>query len=95
MPHRERLEVVGTAGVMTLAPAFLMAPDGPSAGIRIQRGMRQERILVEDHDQYRAEVDDLHAAITEGRPPLVDLVAARGTCAVLVDLRGAAGLRAR
>jgi predicted dehydrogenase len=95
MPDRERLEVVGTSGVMTLAPAFLMAPDGPSAGIRIRRGTRDERVAVEDHDQYRAEVDDLHEAIAAGRAPLVDLVAARGTCSVLLDLRAAAGLRAR
>jgi predicted dehydrogenase len=95
MPERERLEVVGTTGVMTLAPAFLMAPDGPPAGIRIRRDGTDERVPVTDHDQYRAEVDDLHAAIAEGRAPLVDLAAARGTLAVLVALLEAAGVRAR
>lgn len=95
MPAREQVEVVGSRGVLTLAPAFLMAPDGPSAGIRIRRGSTEEHIPVADHDQYRAEVDDLHAAIGEGRPPLVDLVAARGTCTTLVALLEAAGVRAR
>lgn len=95
MPDRESLEIVGTTGVMTLAPAFLMDPDGPSAGIRIRRGGVEERIPIEDHDQYRAEVDDLHAAVAGGRRPLVDLDAARATCAVLVALLEAAGVRAR
>jgi predicted dehydrogenase len=95
MPDREYLEVVGSRATLTLAPAFLMAPDGPSAGIRLRRGAVDEHITIEDHDQYRAEFDDFHAAIDEGRPPLVDLGAARGTCAVLVRLLEAAGVRAR
>ncbi len=94
MPGREIVEVVGSTGVLTLSPAFLMAPDGPSAGIRVRRGTTEEHIPIEDHDQYRAEVDDLHAAVIEGRPPLVDLAAARATCAVLVALLEAAGVRA-
>lgn len=93
MPDRECLEIVGTRATLTLAPAFLMAPDGPSAGIRIHRDGTDEHIPIEDHDQYRAEVDDLHEAIATGRAPLVDLAAARGTGTVLVALLEAAGVR--
>ena len=41
-------------------------------------------------DQYRAEVDDLCAAILDGTPPRVDLAFSRGTIAALVALDRAA-----
>ena len=41
-------------------------------------------------DQYRAEVDDLTAAILDGTRPRLDLAFSRGTIAALVDLDRAA-----
>ena len=59
-PTGSASRVLGCRATLTLAPAFLMAPDGPSAGIRIRRDGVEEHLPIEDHDQYQAEVDDLH-----------------------------------
>jgi ABC-type hemin transport system ATPase subunit len=54
------------------------------------RGRESKTIEVQSIDQYRAEVDDLTAAILDGSPPRVDLAFSRGTVATIVDLNGAA-----
>ena len=41
---------------------------------------------MESTDQYRAEVDDLTAAILDGTPPRVSLAFSRGTIDALVEL---------
>ena len=89
-PDRERLEVVGSEATLVLDHPFLPEPDGPPASLTIQRDGELERIEVEPVDQYRAEVDDLQAAILEGTPPRVDLAFSRGSIATLVALDKAA-----
>jgi hypothetical protein len=54
------------------------------------RGREATSIAVQSIDQYRAEVDDLAAAILDGTPPRVDLGFSRGTVAAIVDLDRAA-----
>jgi hypothetical protein len=54
------------------------------------RGRESRTIEVQSIDQYRAEVDDLTAAILDGTPPRVDLAFSRGTVATILDLDRAA-----
>jgi xylose dehydrogenase (NAD/NADP) len=89
-PDRERLEVVGSEATLVLDHPFLPEPDGPPASLTIQRDGQLERIEVDPVDQYRAEVDDLQAAILDGTPPRVDLAFSRGSIATLVALDKAA-----
>jgi xylose dehydrogenase (NAD/NADP) len=89
-PDRERLEVVGSEATLVLDHPFLPEPDGPPAGLTVQRDGELETIEVDPVDQYRAEVDDLQAAILDGTPPRVDLAFSRGSIATLVALDKAA-----
>ena len=65
-------------------------PDGPPPGIDSPRPRRRRRTRVESTDQYRAEVDDLTAAILDGTQPRVSLAFSRGSIDALVDLDRAA-----
>jgi predicted dehydrogenase len=89
-PDRERVEVVGSDATLVVRSPFLPEPDGPPPSVSILRGGREERVDVPSIDDYRAEVDDLQAAILDGSPPLVDLAFSRGGIATLVALDRAA-----
>jgi predicted dehydrogenase len=89
-PDRERVEVVGSEGTLVVHTPFLPEPDGPPPAISLLRDGREERIDVPSIDDYRAEVDDLQAAILDGSPPRVDLTFSRGGIATLVALDRAA-----
>lgn len=93
-PDRERLEVVGSEATLVLDHPFLPEPDGPPAALTIRRDGEVETIEVDSVDQYRAEVDDLQAAILDGTPPRVDLAFSRGSIATLVALDKAARAQA-
>ena len=56
--------------------------------MRILRDGTEERLESTSIDDYRAEVDDLQAAILDGTPPRVDLAFSRGSIATLVALDG-------
>ncbi len=85
-PDRERVEIVGDAATLVVAHPFLPEPDGPPPEMTIVRDGAAEPIEVASVDQYRAEVDDLQAAILDGTPPRVDLAFSRGGIATLVAL---------
>jgi D-xylose 1-dehydrogenase (NADP+, D-xylono-1,5-lactone-forming) len=89
-PDRERLEIVGSEATLVADHPFVAHPDGPRASIRIVRDGIESHVPVEDLDQYRAEVDDLQAAILDGSPPRVSLDFSRGGIATLVALDTAA-----
>ena len=89
-PDRERVEVVGTEATLVVHTPFLPEPDGPPPTISLLRDGLEERIDVPSVDDYRAEVDDLQAAILDGSPPRVDLAFSRGGIATLVALDRAA-----
>ena len=89
-PDRERLEIVGGDATLILTSPFLPEPDGPPPSLAMWRGHEATTIDVQSIDQYRAEVDDLAAAILDGTPPRVDLAFSRGTVATIVDLARAA-----
>jgi D-xylose 1-dehydrogenase (NADP+, D-xylono-1,5-lactone-forming) len=85
-PDRERVEIVGGEATLVLDSPFLPEPDGPAPSLTMWRGREATSIAVQSIDQYRAEVDDLTAAIIDGSPPRVDLAFSRGTVATIVDL---------
>jgi predicted dehydrogenase len=85
-PDRERVEIVGSDASLLLEHPFLPAPDGPPPTVSLIRNGAATAIEVASIDQYRAEVDDLHAAILDGTPPRVDLAFSRGGIATLVEL---------
>src|SRR5439155_25498400 len=89
-PDRERIEIVGGEATLVLDSPFLPEPDGPPPSLTMWRGRESRTIEVQSIDQYRAEVDDLTAAILDGSPPRVDLAFSRGTVATIVDLNRAA-----
>jgi predicted dehydrogenase len=87
---RERVEIVGSDATLVLDHPFLPEPDGPPPRVTIQRAGAVETVSVPSVDQYRAEVDDLQAAIAHGTTPRVGLGFSRGSIATLVALDRAA-----
>jgi predicted dehydrogenase len=85
-PDRERMEIVGSEATLVIEHPFLPEPDGPPPEMSIRRDGAVERIEVRSIDQYRAEVDDLQAAILDGTQPRVDLAFSRGSIATLEEL---------
>ena len=85
-PDRERVEIVGSAATLVVHHPFLPEPDGPPPRVTILRDGAVEPIAVESVDDYRAEVDDLQAAILDGTRPRVDLAFSRGSIGTLVEL---------
>jgi D-xylose 1-dehydrogenase (NADP+, D-xylono-1,5-lactone-forming) len=89
-PGRQRLEIVGSEATLVVHHPFLPEPDGPAPAMTILREDSEETIEIESVDDYRAEVDDLQAAILDGSSPRVDLAFSRGNIATLVALDEAA-----
>jgi len=89
-PDRQALEVVGGEALFTLSAPFLTEPDGPPPNLTLVRDGVPSQIDVPSVDQVALEVEDLTAAILDGRPPLVDVAFSRGTIATLVALDRAA-----
>ena len=85
-PARERVEIVGSEATLELDAPFLPEPDGPAPSLTMRRDGEATAIEVTTVDQYRAEVEDLTAAILDGTPPRVDLPFSRGGIATLVEL---------
>lgn len=89
-PDRQRIEIVGSDATLVLDSPFLTAPDGPPPSLTMWRGDEATRVDVATVDQYRAEVEDLTAAILDGTEPRVDLLFSRGSIVALVELDRAA-----
>ena len=89
-PDRERVEIVGSEATLVVHHPFLPEPDGPPPRLTILRDGAEEEVPVASVDDYRAEVDDLGAAILDGTEPRVDLAFSRGSIATLVALDRAA-----
>ncbi len=85
-PDRQRLEVVGGDATLVLDSPFLTEPDGPPPSLVRWTGREATPIPIPVADQVHLEVEDLTAAILDGRPPRIDLSWSRGTIATLVEL---------
>jgi xylose dehydrogenase (NAD/NADP) len=84
---RTFVEISGTDGVITLETPF---KPGAEASLRLTKGDDTQTIGVAGESLYLGEVQDLEAAVFEGRPTRVALADSRGNIATLVALHEAA-----
>ena len=89
-PDRELLEVVGSEGVLTVDPAFLAPADRPTSYTIVGRDGQRSSVAIAAADAYRAEMDDLAAAIEDGRLASWSIADSRATVAALEALHLAA-----
>lgn len=82
--RRERMEVVGTDGRITLDAPF--RADKAGGTIEAARGVEIERERFEAGDPYRAELEEFAAAISEGREPAVGPAEILGNARVISAL---------
>jgi len=82
LPGRDSLEVIGDAGTLFLDDPW----HGKEPVIEVRRDGGTERIEVERANPYRLELEDVSAAIVEGRPPLLGREDAVGQARVLEAL---------
>ena len=88
MPNRQRAEVVGSDGVLTLTHPF--RPDVDGSRLLLRRGEGEEEIAVDNPDRYLLEIEDLHEAVLNGRPPRITPAETRGTVETIGALYRAA-----
>jgi D-xylose 1-dehydrogenase (NADP+, D-xylono-1,5-lactone-forming) len=67
--RRERLEIVGTEGTISLDAPF--RADKSGGGLEVSRGGETSTETFDPADPYRAELEEFAAAIREGREPAV------------------------
>jgi predicted dehydrogenase len=83
---RHELEVAGTEGRLVLADPW----HGHEPRIVLERGGEREVVEVEAVDSYRLELDDVSAAIVDGREPLLGRADAVGQARTIEALYRAA-----
>ena len=76
--------------MLTVAPAFLAPSDRPTTYTIVGRDGRRSSVAIAAADPYRAEMDDLAAAIEDARPVVWTLADSRATVAALEALHRAA-----
>ncbi len=84
---RTVMEIAGTEGVITIETPF---KPGAEAALTLTRGEAVETIVVKGESLYLGEVQDIEAAVMDGRPTRVSLGDSRGNIATLVALHEAA-----
>ena len=84
---RTFVEISGTDGVITLETPF---KPGADALLRLTMGDDVQTVVVPGESLYLGEVQDLEAAVIDGRPTRVPLDDSRGNIATLVALHEAA-----
>jgi predicted dehydrogenase len=84
---RTFMEVAGADAILTIDTPF---KPGAAAEIRLVRGELRETLVVAGESLYLGEVQDVEAAVLDGRPPRVSLSDSRGTVAALVAIHEAA-----
>lgn len=82
-PQRAQAEIVGSAGTITLTHPF--KPDA-DARLILKRGEGEEILPAADQPLYEGEVEDMHDAILEGKPPRVSLEESRNHIATMAAL---------
>ncbi len=86
--RRERLEVVGTEGRISLDAPFRADKSGGKMGV--SRGGEMSTETFESADPYRAELEEFAAAIREGREPAVGRQEILGNARAIEALLGSA-----
>ena len=82
-PFRTEAELVGTTGAIRVIRPF---KPGTKETLLLTRGSDIEEIVVDGHELYVGQVEDLGAAIREGTNPRVTLLDSRANTAALVAL---------
>jgi predicted dehydrogenase len=90
IPFRTHLEVVGTAGAITVPAPF---KPGPAEQLILTRSGDTTAIAIEGQPLYSGEIEDLYDAVRTGRTPRVTLADSRSNTAVLVALLESARAR--
>jgi D-xylose 1-dehydrogenase (NADP+, D-xylono-1,5-lactone-forming) len=67
IPARSELEIVGSEGRILLADPW----HGRRPRIVLERGVEREVIKLKPVDSFRLELEDMHAAVRDGRAPLL------------------------
>jgi predicted dehydrogenase len=86
-PYRAHAEIVGSAGAIALTEPFKPSAE---ALLVLRRGDALERVAVDPQPLYEGEIEDIHAAILDGRPPLIPLPVSRDQIATLCALHDSA-----
>lgn len=86
-PYRTHAEIVGDAGTIVITHPF--RPDSAGGGgpsLILNRGEQAEVMVIPNVSLYEGEVEDMHDAILEGKPPRVSLTESRNHIATLLAL---------
>jgi len=92
MPFRSVVEVVGDAGSLVLTHPF--HSDNPEAQLILTQGDKPQVVPTPAAERYLLEIEDMHDAILENRPPLVTPAETRGHIETLVALYASAAAKA-
>lgn len=82
-PFRSFIELVGSEGIINVPAPF---KPGLKNEIHLLRADRQETLKIKGQELYLGEVEDLCAAILEGKPPLIPPGDSRGNIATILAL---------
>jgi len=91
MPFRSVVEVVGDAGSLVLTHPF--HSDNPEAQLILTQGDKPQVVPTPAAERYLLEIEDMHDAILNHRPPLVTPAETRGHIETLVALYASAAAK--
>ena len=91
MPFRSTAEIVGDGGRLVLTHPF--HSDNPEAQLILYQGDKPEVVATPAAERYLLEIDDLHEAILNNRPPLVTAAETRGHIETILALYESARAR--
>ena len=87
------MEVIGTEGRLTLNRPFIAGNDGtPRRVLFHPPDGGPDELAFADSDAYQDEVEDMHAAILDGKPPYVSLEETRNHIRTVLALYESARL---
>ena len=88
MPYRGDAEIVGEKGVITFTQPF--HADQPASVLTLHQGDQSEVIELANPERYWLEIEDIHDAILNGKPPLITPAETRGHVETILKLYEAA-----
>lgn len=81
--YRTYLEIVGSAGVLTIPSPF---KPGAKSEIQLTRGDEAKTIKIRGQELYLGEVEDMYEAVVNGKAPRISLADSRGNIATILKL---------
>lgn len=89
-PYNTYTEIIGTGGRLVINRPFTQADSPESSLVYISEQGQSQKISVPSQALYSGEVEDLHDAVLDGKPPLISLQASRNHIQTAVALYQAA-----